>query len=127
MFLQLLMDAHRLAADLCLLTPFIVPLQNALCYELNNHSSEFEADIRIVRDQFSAYLEAISNITGVPLTTDSPSTTGLPGTEGEHLENSSRSPTVSRSYRNTRRALNNQLPLPAVPTTQVQKYMHYLN
>ncbi len=112
---QLIMDAHRLAADLCLLTPFIAPLQNALCYEVNNHSGELESDIRSIQGQFNVILEVISNITGVSVTPETPPTTGPPAEEGGDSVDGSRSPMVSRSHRDTRQANE----LPTVATTQV--------
>ncbi len=109
--LQLIMDAHRLAADLCLLTPFITPLQNTLCYELSNHSGEYADDFSDVRGRFDALLEAISNITGVPITTEAPPVTDPVDGEINLHEDESRSPMVSGSHRDTRQA--NQLPTAA--------------
>ncbi len=110
--LQLIMDAHRLAADLCLLTSFIAPLQNTLCYELSNHSGEYADDFSDVRGRFDALLEAISNITGVPITTEAPPVTDPVDEEEINVhEDESRSPMVSGSHRDTRQA--NQLPTAA--------------
>ena len=114
------MDVQRLAADLCLLVPFVTPLQNAVSYEQSNHSGAYAAEMEDVLRRFNAILEALSNVTGVPLPTNT--TTDQEGDEEDtgHRD-ASMSPAVSG--RNTRQ-VNDQNALPSPPpTVSVQQYI----
>lgn len=124
------MHLERLAADLCVLNEFMTALVNVLNYEENNHAAELAGSIRDIQCRVGTILEALSNITGIPLPIEVSPTEEEREEQADNEDSSdsmqidqSTSPSISGSHRDsrdTRQQENNNIPsAPTMVSSQI--------